>query len=132
MRRAWQRRASYSFIVNRREWLRLAGLGATQLVIGCGDDINPAGLDEHAAAVLEPDADSFLVAIWSSAAKAVALEVRVGGDIVLDRAVSLDARGLATVDVTGLAPATSYQLALVGDTGARLGPYQVRTAPTPD
>src|SRR5262245_21027514 len=118
------------FRPTRRDVLRLAGIGAATSLIGCGD--NETSRDpgmSHAAAVFEPDSDSFLVAIWSSLAKTVAVEVAVADAVVWSTAVELDDAQHAVIDVRDLDPATEYRVTLVADTGARLGPHRVRTAP---
>src|SRR3954469_3638320 len=70
----------------RRDVLRLGGLGAASLAVGgCGDKTptrDPG--TELATAVVEPAADSFLVAAWSGNARTVALEVQ-GRDGVVFR-----------------------------------------------
>ena len=117
----------------RREMLRLAGAGAATLVIGCGDnDPFRAPSSGDASAILEPEADSFIVALTSAAGARVAVEVRAGDQIVQRASALCDLGGRARVDVAGLQPATAYQVTAMTDAGVRLGPHQVRTAPAPD
>jgi phosphodiesterase/alkaline phosphatase D-like protein len=117
--------------LTRRDVLRLAGIGAVSRSFGCGDHngARDPGSD-HAAFVIEPDSDSFVVVVWSSVARTAALEVQSGDAIVFSAAV--DVAGTAAIDVTGLEPARAYQAVIFFDSGARLGPYHVRTAPRVD
>lgn len=119
--------------LTRRALLRLAGLGAARLAVGCGDNTPPplAG-PAHAAAVLEPDAGSFLVAVWAAVARSCTVEVRAGDALVRSLRAELDAAGVAAIDVTGLAPSQAYQVTILADDGTRLGPHHVRTAPADD
>jgi len=119
--------------LTRRDWLRLAGLGAASTFVSCGD--NEQARDpgtSHAAAVLEPDSSGFLVAMWSSLARSVSLQVQTGDAMVTAAARTLDAQQRAVFDITGLEPATDYEVTITADTGALLGPHRVRTAPRPD
>ena len=118
--------------LTRRDLLRLAGLGSAGLLVGCGDNDPPRDPGTtHAAMVLEPDSDSFLVAVWSSLANTVAAEVTAGDGVAFSAAADIDNEH-AVIDVRGLEPATTYQVTLVADNGVRMGPYRVRTAPRPD
>ena len=119
--------------LTRRDWLRLAGLGTASVLVGCGD--NERGRDpgtSHAAAVLEPGPDGFLVAVWSSLAQSVAMQVQIGDAVVTAAANHLDAQQRTVFAVDGLEPTTDYEVTISADTGAVLGPYRVRTAPRPD
>jgi alkaline phosphatase D len=119
--------------LSRRDWLRLAGSGAAALVIGCGDNDppHPAG-SHHASMILEPDSTSFMIALWSSISRRVAVEVRDSRNDVLSTVVDLDSAGRAALDVTDLAPSTTYQVSLLCEGGITLGPHTVKTAPLPD
>lgn len=119
--------------LTRRDLLRLAGVSSVGLVTGCGDNLasRPPGVG-HAAAVLEPEADSFLVTLWSSVARMASVEVRGHDGIVFETITELDAASRAVVDVTGLLPGAHYQVVLLTDDGTRLGPHHVRTAPRAD
>jgi len=119
--------------LTRRDVLRLAGIGGASLLVGCGDNEPPRDPGTtHGAIVLEPDSDSFLVAVWSSVAKTVAVEVQTGDAIAFANAAEIDDAQHAVIDVRGLEPATTYQVTLVADNGVRMGPYRVRTAPRPE
>ncbi|HEY5924697.1 MAG TPA: alkaline phosphatase D family protein [Kofleriaceae bacterium] len=117
--------------LTRRDVLRIAGIGAVTSVVGCGD--NEGGRDpgnSHAAFVVEPNEDSFIVVLWSSVARAAALEVQSGDAIVYSTVVEL--AGARAVPITGLEAGQSYQVTIVCDSGAQLGPHLVRTAPRAD
>lgn len=118
--------------LTRRDVLRWAGLGAAGLAVSaCGEnaEARPPG-EAHAAAILEPDAGGFLVAIWTRDPHAVMVEVRRDGDedVVASAVHMVDARG-AAVEVGDLAPDTAYVVTISADDGVRLGPHRVRTAP---
>ena len=119
--------------LRRRDLLRLTGAGAATLAIGCGDN-QPYRLpdDQHAVAILEPEFDSFLVALWSPVARTAVIEVRSGDELLHMLRIELDAAQHAVMDVTGLPPSTSYQVTVTCDDGVVLGPHQVRTAPAVD
>ncbi len=118
----------------RREVLRWTAFGTAGIVVaGCGDDqtLRPPGA-AHAAAILEPESDSFLVAIWALIARAVGVVVRVvGDDDVVFSAFSMFDTHRAVFDVTGLDPDTHYEVTLDTDDGVRMV-YRVRTAPRAD
>jgi len=117
--------------LTRRDVLRIAGIGSASLIVGCGDNLpsrDPG--NSHAAFVVEPDKSSFIVVVWSSEARTAALEVQSGDAIVMSTVVELGEIG--SVDVTGLAASENYQVNVVFDTGVRLGPHHVRTAPRAD
>src|SRR5262245_40893629 len=117
--------------LRRRDVLRIAGIGAVSSAIGCGDNDGPRDPgNSHAAFVVEPDAEAFTAVIWSSAARTAALEVQTGDAIVLSTVAEL--APITAVDVTRLAPSPSYQVTVIFDSGARIGPLQVRTAPAAD
>jgi alkaline phosphatase D len=118
--------------LTRRDVLRLAGVGAAGLAFSCGDNSAADPDHRHASAILEPDSESFLVALWSAGARRFAVEVRTGEALVHDSVAEIGASGSVAIDVRGLAPATAYQVMLLGDTGVRLGPHHVRTAPRDD
>src|SRR5262245_13411527 len=98
--------------LTRRDVLRLAGIGSASALVGCGDNETPDPDASHAAMVLEPDSDSFLVAVWSSLAKTIAIEVQAHDAVAFATAAELDVQH-AVVDVRGLEPATSYQVSVV-------------------
>ena len=109
----------------RREFL---ALGAGSLAaLACGDN---ESLRDLAVAVLEPSETALLVAIWARAARAATIELRDDAG-VREIPVELAETGVAAIDVTGLAAATRYELAVVAG-GLRAGPYHVMTAPAVD
>ena len=114
--------------MRRRDLLKLAGLG---VLVGCGDNLPyDAPGPTEAVALLEPVEDAVLVAIWAPSARRAVLEVRQGGVLVAQQTVAIDREaGRAAVDVTGLSPATTYEVTVTTDYGARLEPHRVRTAP---
>jgi phosphodiesterase/alkaline phosphatase D-like protein len=110
----------------RRELLQLLGASAITWSVGCSD-AEPA----TATAALDPDEDSVVIAVWSgSAARAAAIEVRTDGMLVTEAQVALT-DGLGSAVVTGLAPGTSYEIA-VALAGAVVATHRVRTAPSAD
>jgi alkaline phosphatase D len=117
--------------LTRRDVLRIAGIGSVSLVVGCGDndEYREPG-NSHAAFVVEPEVDSFIIVVWSSIARTAAVEVQSGDDIVFSTVTDL--LQTAAIDVSGLEPATNYQVTIICDTGVRLGPHHVRTAPRVD
>jgi phosphodiesterase/alkaline phosphatase D-like protein len=125
--------------LTRRDLLRLAGLGAAglatgpTLVTGCGDNLpfrSPGR--EHAAIILEPDATSFIVSVWSRTARAVDVEVRGEAGVVFEAIVEVDRTQQAAIDVTDLEPGQLYQVVITSDDGVRMGPHHVQTAPRAD
>jgi len=118
--------------LTRRDVLRIAGIGSVTSFVGCGDNLGPRDPgNSHAAFVVEADVDSLIVVLWSAIARTAALEVQSGDDIVFTSVIEL--AGIAAhVDIHGLAAATSYQVTVLYDSGARVGPMQVRTAPRAD
>jgi alkaline phosphatase D len=116
--------------MNRRDFLRLVGAGS--LAAACGDGPHPGGTGD-AVAILEPDPDAFLIAVWSSSAAGATVDITAGGSPVASLAVAIDvASGRGVVDVTSLVPDTVYQVVVTTDAGVRLGPHTVRTAPADD
>jgi len=117
--------------LTRRDVLRIAGIGSVTSLVGCGDNSGPRDPgNSHAAFVVEPDSNSFIVVAWSSVARAGALEVQSDDDIVASRLVDLTR--IAAVEITDLEPATTYEVTIICDSGAKLGPHRVRTAPRDD
>lgn len=122
--------------LTRRDLLRLAGLGAASVatgpiaMAGCGDNVpfrSPGG--EHAAMILEPDASSFVISVWSRTAKAVAVEVRTGDSIVFSTVAEVSGSEQAAIEVSDLEPGQRYQILITSDDGVRMGPHHVQTAP---
>ena len=116
----------------RRDILRIGGLGTAALLVGCGD--NEPSRDpgtQLASAVVEPDVDSFVVAVWGELARGVALEVQSGDAVVSRTSAELDDARRATLAITGLEASTAYRIRIIADTGAEIV-HHVRTAPAPD
>nr|HEX4314653.1 alkaline phosphatase D family protein [Kofleriaceae bacterium] len=82
--------------------------------------------------MFEPDSNAFLVSVWSARGSRATVEVTAGGDEVAVIDVAIDAAGQGVVDVTGLVADVAYDVTIALDTGARLGPHRVRTAPADD
>ncbi|HEY5945212.1 MAG TPA: alkaline phosphatase D family protein [Kofleriaceae bacterium] len=117
--------------LTRRDLLRIAGIGGVSIAVSCGDNDGPRPPgNHHAAFVVEPEQDSFIVVVWSAIARSAALEVQSGDDIVFSTVIELD--GTAAVEVTGLEASRGYQVTILCDSGVRLGPHHVRTAPRVD
>jgi hypothetical protein len=114
----------------RRALLQLMGAGVAGLAAGCGDNHAPDP-SSVATAVLEPEAASFLVAVWTRLpAPEATLEVRTAGVLMREAPVAL-AGGIGVGEIGGLTADTPYEVTIVvGD--LRLGPHRVRTAPRPD
>lgn len=122
----------YRLTPTRRDLLRWSGFGAARLLIGCGD--NEPARDpgtQLATAIVEPDSESFLVSVWAGLARTVALEVQ-SRDVVISRtSVAVDEAARAVFSVGALEAATTYDVSVVTDSGARIL-HQVRTAPRDD
>ena len=99
--------------------------------LSCHARTIPAGAS-HAAAMLEPDTDSFIVSVWTSLSRVMSVEIRQGDVLVRSARLAVGATQQAMLVVDGLTPSTGYQVTITGDDGALLGPHQVRTAPLPD
>jgi hypothetical protein len=111
----------------RRELLQLLGAGAVGWTAGC-TAADPAS---EATAVLEPDAGSFIVALWTSQrVRDATIEVRAAG-VVMQRATVAVSDGIAAGAITGLTADTGYEVTIVVGS-RRVGPHRVRTAPRPD
>jgi hypothetical protein len=111
----------------RRELLQLVGVGVAGMAVGCGVRSPP----NEAIAVLEPDAGSFLVAVWTSqGASEATIEVRTAGILMGEATVALT-DGIGTGAIDGLTADTHYEVTIVLGR-QRVGPYRVRTAPRPD
>ena len=122
----------YRLTPTRRDLLRIGGLGAARLLMGCGDNepFRDPGR-ELATAIVEPEHDSFLVVAWAGLSRSIALEVQ-SRDVVISRtSTELGETSRAVFTVDGLEPATTYDVSVVTDTGARVL-HQVRTAPRDD
>lgn len=122
----------YRLTPSRRDLLKLGCFGAATLALGCGDNEVETDVGaRHGTAILEPDADSFVVTVWSATARSVAIEVRIQDTIVSTAAAELDEASRATFEIGDLAPATSYEVSIVTDTGAHMV-HHARTAPSAD
>jgi alkaline phosphatase D len=110
----------------RREILQLLGAGTLALAAGCGDNL-PA----LSTAVLDPDEDSVVIAVWTSRPVAVAtIAVRAGAMLVREAPLGLDAGGGA-LELTGLAADTVHEIT-IAIAGAPAVTHSVRTAPFAD
>jgi phosphodiesterase/alkaline phosphatase D-like protein len=117
--------------LNRREWLQVVGAGAAATAaIGCGTEPNADGA--LAMLVLEPAATALMVAVHSSTAHSVNVEIRDGGVLVRSQTLALGASGSAVIELDGLASAHDYELEATPDDGASAGTFHVRTAPADD
>ncbi|HEU4728165.1 MAG TPA: alkaline phosphatase D family protein [Kofleriaceae bacterium] len=116
--------------LTRRELLQLLGAGAIGVASGCGDDLD--GTERGVAtAVLEPDAGSFIVAVWTRLRVGDAtIELRAAGALRLVTGVALIG-GIGARRITGLAADTRYEVAIIVGR-LRIGPHRVRTAPAPE
>lgn len=115
--------------LNRRDWVRFIGAGATGLVLGgCGDNDSP----DVSAAILEPTAGAFLVSVWGNRIGTALVEARASGELVAERDVEIGAGGTGTADVTGLDPDRAYEVRITGADGSPFGPYLARSAPRDD
>lgn len=92
------------------------------LSAGCGAS---AASDGQGSAIFEPRHDSFIVAVWSRTARAATIEI-AGAPTIRMRII--DEHGHAVV--SGLAPATAYDVVITPDRGAPTR-HAVRTAPDP-
>src|SRR5688500_2177809 len=92
--------------LTRRDVLQLAGFGGAAMFVGCGDnDGSREPGSEHASAVIEPEADSFTIVVWSSLARNAAIEVQAGDNVLFSTSVELDRdSGTAAIEVRGLEP----------------------------
>ena len=113
--------------VTRREFLRTVGSTTAAWLVTCGDGAPVLA----GSAVLDPDEDSAVVAIWSRLPGALAeVTVRAPGRPATTTQVALDGE-IAQLVVTGLVPDAVHEIAIsVG--GLALGPHQLRTAPRAD
>lgn len=122
----------YRLTPTRRDLLRWSGFGAARMLIGCGDNepVRDPGA-QLATAIVEPDSESFLVSVWAGLSRSVALEVQSRGLVISRTSVDVDEAARAVFSVEDLEPASSYDVSVVTDTGARML-HQVRTAPRDD
>lgn len=118
----------------RRELLQLVGAGAlaaatraTGATTGCGDNAPAVA----ATAVLDPDEDSVVVAVWTPlAAREAAITVRAGNAPARELRIAL-AGGLGAAEITGLAADTAHEVAIAIGSG-EVAVHAVRTAPRAD
>lgn len=110
----------------RRELLQLLGASSALLAVGCVTSAE----SRVATAVLDPDEDSFVVAVWSRVPGGdVVVSVRTGDRPVTEIQSTLDGE-LARVEVSGLEPGTTYEVAI--QIGGLTLTHRVRTAPAAD
>ena len=113
--------------VTRREFLRTVGSTTAAWLVTCGDNAPLIA----GSAVLDPDEDSAVVAIWSRLPGATAeVAVRAPGRPVATTEIALDGE-IAHLVVSDLVPDAVHEIAVsvVGSSPAR---HQVRTAPRAD
>jgi alkaline phosphatase D len=115
---------------SRRELLQLLGASSALLAVGCtatGTGSEDAPL---VTAVLDPDEDSFVVAVWSRlVAREITVRVRAGDQKVAEILATIDGE-IAKIEVTGLLPGTTYSVAI--ELGGLVLEHVVRTAPAID
>jgi phosphodiesterase/alkaline phosphatase D-like protein len=115
---------------SRRELLQLLGASTALLAVGCGDGVDGSGPVIAAAAVLDPDEDSFVVAIWSRLTRGDAIvRVRAEGRVVVEEPFELVGE-IARVEVNGLEAGRRYDVAI--ELGSVTLSHRVRTAPAAD
>lgn len=115
---------------SRRELLQLLGASSALLAVGCTGTGTGSEAAPLATAVLDPDEDSFVVAVWSRlAAREITVEVRAGDQSVAELHALLDGE-LGTIEVTDLTPGTTYSVAI--KLGGLVLQHIVRTAPALD
>jgi hypothetical protein len=111
--------------LSRRDFLR--ALAAAGWLVTCGDNDTVAA----ASAVLDPDEDSVVVAIWSDRAGALAeVAATVGGRTIAGGQVTLDGE-IGRLVLAGLVPDTAHDVT-VRVAGLVVGAHRVRTAPRAD
>ncbi len=111
--------------LSRRDFLR--AIGATTWLVTCGDN----GTVAAATAVLDPEADSVVVAIWADRAGSLAeVAATAGGRTAASGQVVLDGE-TGWLVLTGLSPATAHDVT-VRVAGVVVGTHRVRTAPRAD
>jgi phosphodiesterase/alkaline phosphatase D-like protein len=115
---------------SRRELLQLLGASSALLAVGCGDGVDGGGPVLAAAAVLDPDEDSFVVAIWSRLAGGDAIvRVRTAGELVVEQPLTLVGE-IGRVEVSGLEAGQRYDVAI--EVGGVTLSHRVRMAPAAD
>lgn len=111
----------------RRAWLRLVGAGATVAALGCGDNVASS---DAAAAVFEPTARGFLIAVWARSARTATIAIGTG-PMVRTHEVVLGDGGCGALDLDDLEADTAYDIVVIVG-GAQLAPLRARTAPRDD
>ena len=115
---------------SRRELLQLLGASTALFAVGCSDGGGGGASEIAATAVLDPDNDSFVVAIWSRLAGSAAIvRVRTEDRLVAEMVCALDGE-IGRVEVTGLDADTRYEVA-IAISGVTLA-HRVRTSPADD
>lgn len=111
--------------LSRRDFLR--AVGATTWLVTCGDNDAVAA----ATAVLDPEEDSVVVAIWADRAGSLAeVAATAGGRTVASDRVTLDGQ-IGWLVLTGLVPDTAHDIT-IRVAGLVVGAHRVRTAPRAD
>jgi hypothetical protein len=111
--------------LSRRDFLR--AIGTTAWLVTCGDN----DLVDAASAVLDPDEDSIVVALWAARPGALAeVTASAGGRTVAGGQVILDGE-IGRLELGGLVRDTVHDVT-VRVAGHVLGVHRVRTAPRAD
>lgn len=104
--------------------MQLLGASTALLAVGCSDP----GREQAATAVLDPQEDSLVIAIWSPlAGRSAGVTVRAGDRVIAEVDVALTGV-IGVVEVTGLEPDTAYEVA-IAVAGLPIEAHRVRTAP---
>jgi alkaline phosphatase D len=109
--------------LDRRQWLRLVGVGASGALFSCRDT------PRDASAVVEPSEDALTIAVWSSSARTATIEIRTGGALVGTATLPLARRIPNAIDITNLTADRDYEVTVRAVT---THVHQVRTAPSAD
>ena len=108
---------------DRRQWLRLVGVGASGALFSCRDT------PRDASAVVEPSEDALAVVVWSSSARTATIEIRSGDALVGTASLPLARRIPNAIDITDLTPDRDYEVIVHAVT---THVHRVRTAPAAD
>jgi phosphodiesterase/alkaline phosphatase D-like protein len=115
---------------SRRELLQLLGASSALLAVRCTGGGTGSENAPLATAVLDPDEDSFVVAVWSRLiAREITVTVRAGDQPIAELHAMLDGE-IGKIEVTDLLPGTTYQVAI--ELGGLVLEHVVRTAPAQD
>jgi phosphodiesterase/alkaline phosphatase D-like protein len=115
---------------SRRELLQLLGASTAVLAVGCGDGVDGGPPALAAAALLDPDEDSFVVALWSRLADSDGIvRVRTEGRVVVEQPFALIGE-IGRVEVNGLEAGQRYDVAI--EVGGVTLTHRVHTSPAAD